>query len=68
MAEKKERTREKELANVEKEKRLNKLKEQVLDHHHVVKLRDMCSWNVRYLEYCTLVKLFKSIADIHICR
>lgn len=34
MAEKKERTREKELAMVEKEKRLNKLKEEVLDHDH----------------------------------
>lgn len=33
MAEKKERTRVKELAMVEKEKHLNKLKEEVLDHY-----------------------------------
>lgn len=57
MAEKKERTREKELAKVEKEKRLNKLKEEVFDHHNVVLEIEghskACCWSVRYWECCT---------------
>ena len=57
MAEKKERTREKELAKVEKEKRLNKLKEEVLDHHNIVLEIEghsrACRWSVRCWECYT---------------
>lgn len=61
MAEKKERTREKELAMVEKEKRLNKLKEEVLDRDH----HNLCLRHSMWLECEVLDTMAVGIA--HIC-